>query len=250
MTLVLSLFHGIDGLGLGFEREGFCVVLGPHVILGRDIRGWHPARAVFDGIIGGPPCTPFTQLRHLNSKAGEQDGNQIPEFERVVAEAQPRWFLMENVPQAPEPRVAGYEVQSLVLNNRWLGEVQDRKRRFSFGTRDGRRLSVEVALFEPAAYVQAVTSSARSVNVKLGGSGKVKRTYTTAGQRRGPDTGPRAVIEDMLELQGFPRDYLDRCPFTDAGKRKAIGNAVPVPMARTIARAVKRAMGYELKEAA
>jgi len=248
--LVLSLFPGIDALGYGFEREGFCVVRGPDRIFGGDIRGWHAPAGRFDGVIGGPPCQLFSQMRYLNPNAGAKHGNLIPEYERVVAEAQPTWFVMENVPAAPEPVVPGYTVKSLVLNNRWLGEAQDRTRRFSFGTRDGLPLYVEVALFESPEYRQAVTSSLRAVPVALvrdgNGGHKPKRTYTEEGKRRGPDCGPREQIADMLRYQGLPADYLDESPFTDSGKRKAIGNAVPVPMARAIARAVRRAMGLPL----
>ncbi len=247
--LVLSLFPGIGLLDRAFEEEGFCIVRGPDCLWGGDIHRFYPPTGVFAGVIGGPPCQAFSQMRYLNPNAGRH-GNLIPEYERVVMEAQPLWFVMENVPAAPEPVVQSYRVRSLILNNRWLGEVQDRTRRFSFGTRDGRALSVEVALFESPAYRQAVTRSLRAVPIKLGGSGKVKRTYTDEGQRRGPDNGPRAKLAEMLELQGLPSDYLDEAPFTDSGKRLVIGNGVPLPMGRAIARAVKRAMGYDCEEEA
>lgn len=38
VKLVLSLFPGADLLGMAFEQEGFCVVQGPDVIFGRDVR--------------------------------------------------------------------------------------------------------------------------------------------------------------------------------------------------------------------
>lgn len=245
--LVLGLFSGIGALDHAFEIEGFCVVKGPDIIWGGDIKDWHVSTGAWAGVIGGPPCQVFSQMRHLNPKAGQKHGNLIPEFERVVSEAQPEWFLMENVPAAPEPVVIGYSVHSLIFNNRWLGEAQDRTRRFSFGTRDGKRLNIEVALFESMDYRQAVTSSLRAVPVALvrdgNGGHKVKRSYTEEGARRGPDCGPREKLAEMLRYQGLPDDYLDESPFTDSGKRKAIGNAVPVPMGRAIARAVRRALG-------
>ena len=37
MSLVLSIFPGLDLLGMAFEREGFCVVAGPDVCWGRDV---------------------------------------------------------------------------------------------------------------------------------------------------------------------------------------------------------------------
>jgi DNA (cytosine-5)-methyltransferase 1 len=240
--LVLSLFPGIGLLDAAFEAEGFCVVRGPDVLWGGDIRRFNPPAGRFDGVIGGPPCQIFSALRRLNPSAGQKHGNLIPEFERVCREAAPTWFLMENVPSAPEPFVPGYVVKPLLFNNRWLGEDQDRTRLFSFGTAEGRPLLPEIAVFQSRRYEQAVTSSARAVPVKLGGSGKVKRTYTADGKRHGPSMGERMGIQSMLAAQGFPPDMLDDCPLTNQGKRKVIGNGVPMPMGRAIARAVKEAV--------
>src|SRR3954466_16146717 len=103
--LVLSLFPGIGLLDMAFELEGFCVVRGPDVLWGGDVRRFSPPAGRFDGVIGGPPCQIFSALRHLNPLAGQKHGNLIPEFERVVEEAGPAWFLMENVPDAPVPQV-------------------------------------------------------------------------------------------------------------------------------------------------
>ncbi|OGO41591.1 MAG: hypothetical protein A2Z04_06705 [Chloroflexi bacterium RBG_16_57_9] len=46
----------------------------------------------------------------------------------------------------------------------------------------------------------------------------------------------------LCELQGLPLDFLDNAPFTVEGKRRALGNGVPIPMGREIARAIKRAL--------
>lgn len=155
--LVLSLFPGIGLLDLAFEREGFTVVRGPDVLWGGDIRRSHPPPRVFDGVIGGPPCQSFSSLAHMVRHNGYQPkfGNLIPEFERCVVEAQPQWFLMENVPAAPVPIVSRYEIHSFVLNNRQClkenGEPaeQNRTRRISFGWRGKRRiLEIDVALWE------------------------------------------------------------------------------------------------------
>jgi DNA (cytosine-5)-methyltransferase 1 len=127
-NLVLSVFPGIDLLGRGFELEGFCVVRGPDLIWGGDVRDFHPPTGVFDGVIGGPPCQLFSRLRHMNPHCGEKHGNMIPEFARVVREAEPRWWVMENVPEAPAPGLP--DMHELVLNNRWLGEEQNRLRHF------------------------------------------------------------------------------------------------------------------------
>ena len=142
--LTLSLFPGIGLLDRAFEQEGFCVVRGPDVIWGGDIREFHPPAGVFDGVIGGPPCQTFSSLAHLVRANGHEPkfGNLIPEYERCVREAQPEWFLMENVPQAPCPLINGYATNSFLLDNSALndgagfGLEQRRVRRFTFGLRD------------------------------------------------------------------------------------------------------------------
>jgi len=141
--LTLSLFPGIGLLDSAFEQTGYCVVRGPDVIWGGDIRAFHPPAGVFAGVIGGPPCQMFSSLARLVEANGHKTrfGNLIPEFERCVSEAEPDWFLMENVPAAPEPVVAGYSVRSIMLDNSQLagpdgwGQEQRRLRRFCFGLR-------------------------------------------------------------------------------------------------------------------
>ena len=247
MNLVLSLFPGIGLLDMAFEEEGFCVVRGPDVLWGGDIRRFHPPAGKFDGIIGGPPCQLFSQFRHINPHVGKQ-GNMIPDYERVVAVAAPMWFVMENVKDAPVPVVAGYTVRDTILNNRWLGEEQDRTRRFSFGTADGRKLSVMTSALEAPLYAQAVNCGGRAVPVRFGGSGKVKASLRPPtvtgghGSAFASERGGNMSIERMVELQGLPVGFLDDAPFTAHGKRKVIGNGVPLPMGRAIARAVRAAM--------
>lgn len=43
--LVLSLFPGIGLLDMAFELEGNCVVRGPDVLWGGDIRTFHPSQS-------------------------------------------------------------------------------------------------------------------------------------------------------------------------------------------------------------
>lgn len=201
-TLVLSIFPGIDLLGAAFEQEGYCVVRGPDVLWGGDVRTFHPPPHVFDGIIGGPPCQTFSALARLVRAQGREPrhGNLIPEFERVVAEAQPSWFLMENVPHAPLPVVDGYIVHAILYNNRWTGAEQNRLRRLSFGSRDGRRLYPEVVALEAPLRFVAVVSDLRRTPVAMA-NGKRKRTLlappTVTGQ---PGPGARDYYrEDVLE---------------------------------------------------
>lgn len=259
--LVLSVFPGIDLLGLAFEQEGFTVVRGPDPIWGGDVKTFHPPAGRFDGVIGGPPCQVHSRLRFLNPLAGQKHGDLIPEFCRVVAEARPDWWLMENVPEAPLPAVDGYVVRALRLNNRWLGGEQQRERRFSFGTADGRTLDVsaDVAVFESPLMALAVTASrSEAVPVKMqrapGGGHVLKKRLrppspptVVAGHGNTPTQRPAGLdgvrsLAEMCRLQGLPEDFADELPFTTHGKRKVIGNGVPLPMGRTVARAVKRAL--------
>ncbi len=239
--LVLSVFPGIDLLGRAFEEEGFCVVRGPDLIFGGDIRAFHPPTGVFDGIIGGPPCQCFSILKRLNPHAGEKHGNLIPEFERIVAEARPRWFLMENVTTAPLPSVLGYVSQPFILNNRWVGGVQERQRLFVFGTPGGRCLQVDIVALEAGESSPAVTGNARAVPVRIGGSGKPKRSLAPNGAPHGPCLGPMRTVAEMLVLQDYPADLLDEVPFTVKGKRQVIANGVPRRMGLAVARGVKQA---------
>jgi len=106
---ILSIFPGIGILDMAFEQEGFCVVRGPDLLWGGDIRNFHPPIDKFDGIIGGPPCQAHSQFAYLAQHQGHQVAeDMIPEYERCVVEAQPDWFLMENVPGSWEPSISGY----------------------------------------------------------------------------------------------------------------------------------------------
>jgi DNA (cytosine-5)-methyltransferase 1 len=248
--LVLPLFPGIGLLDMAFEEEGLCVVRGPDLLWGGDIRTFHPPAGVFWGVIGGPPCQAFSRLSHLvRSLYGDAavKPNLIPEYERVVLEARPDWFLMENVPDAPIPCVDGYRTVARLTRDDATGGCTSRTRRFTFGwNRPGiPSFGVrELALYtpEPEPTVCA-TAGGRRVSIAIGGSGKPKPGTRRGGALPHETTRPIGV---MCELQGLPPAFLDHSPLTLAGKRSMIGNGVPLPMGRAVARAVKRALGIEV----
>lgn len=252
--LVLSLFPGIGLLDRAFEDEGFCVVRGPDLLAGLDVDRFSIPAGRFDGIIGGPPCKRFSPLANIVRAVHGEDAvapDKIPEFERLVFEGQPGWFVMENVERAPEPRVDGYRVSSEIVNNRWCGGEQNRVRRFSFGTRDGRRLPVKTEVFEPMDFKPAVTTNS-------GGRRKVI-AYDDHGRVRGrqghADDARLAFlpVEEMAVRQGMPTDMLvnlkEHGAFTTKALRVGIGNGVPLPMGRAIARAVVEAIARQTVEA-
>lgn len=231
--LLLSIFPGIDILGKAFEEEGYCVVRGPDRLWGGDIRTFHPPSGIFEGIIGGPPCQEFSPLRSMHKGKPAKWGNLIPEFERVVGEAQPDWFVMENTKRAPLPKVLGYQVDGTLLNNRWLGHPQHRIHRFSFGSRQGLKLVYDVALFESPEWAARVCAS---------GSQRPGTPRHEQNKLRFHGWKTAASLRQSLWLQGLPENLLDDAPFTLKGKHGVIGNAVAYPMAKALAQAVKRAL--------
>ncbi len=253
--LVLSLFPGVGLLDMAFEQEGFCVVRGPDVLWGGDIRRFHPAGGKFDGVIGGPPCQAFSPLAHMVRHNGHEPkfGNLIPEYERVVREAGPAWFIMENVPQAPAPLVKGYDVYSYMLNNRQCVDEdgkpakQNRTRRFSWGWKGSNRpqlLIDTVTLFN-----QEIEYAACGGTHGIGGIGReeIARAHRKKTGRNvtlndcvGFNIKSKDAFKQLCALQGLPASY-DLEPFTVSAKCKAIGNGVPLPMGRAIAKAVLEA---------
>jgi DNA (cytosine-5)-methyltransferase 1 len=210
--VVVSLFPGIGMLDMAFEEEGFCVVRGPDRLWGGDIRRFHVPRGRFDGVIGGPPCKGESTLAALNGAPG----TLRHEFMRIVTESGCAWWIMEAVKKGSAPHV-------LTLNNRWLGEVQHRKRYFHSNL----ALTPEVAALEHPHWKYAVLAS------HGGGIGSIYRRMA------------KYSLPDACELQGLPRDFTDSLPFTRQWKYEVIGNGVPLPMGRAVARAVKRALGIE-----
>jgi DNA (cytosine-5)-methyltransferase 1 len=209
--LVLSLFPGIDLLGRGFELvEGFCVVRGPDIIFGGDIRAFHPVEDVFDGVIGGPPCQDFSKVRR-SAPTGE-GLEMLDQFSRVVTEAHPTWFLMENVPTVPDITVPGYYIQRFDLNANECGLSQNRPRHFQYGDLRGNVVIIER-------------------------DSKIENTQPCCMASEGSKPNRRSW-SDFCELQGLPRDF-SLPGMSTASKYRAVGNGVPVPMARLIARAIK-----------
>lgn len=255
--LVLSLFPGSDLLGLAFELEWpeACVVRGPDPVWGslHDIRRFCPPSGVFDGVIGGPPCQAWSSLAHLVRHNGyEVQEDLIPEFVRCIAEARPRWFVMENVQRAPDPDVTGYAVSSVVLNNRWTGEPQNRLRRFWFGLRGA---AEPVSLWPYLKLWDAPLSGEYGHAVLARGfltDQRVERRRNadilcapllTEEKRRIKKSGPTyATVAEGLHLQGLPPDFFADSPFTVEGQQRLLGNGVPLPMGRAVARAVRRAL--------
>ena len=202
-NLILSVFPGIDVFGMGFERQGYCVVKGPDIITGGDVRDFKAVPNAFEGVIGGPPCQGFSGL---NRNPSDYSLRMLGEFGRVVREAKPDWFLMENVARVPSIQVEGYQVQRFNLDYAWFSEFS-RLRCFQFGSRRG------VVL-----------------NPMKGTKGRVTQTAIT--------TKESMSFKAMCDVTGLPEDFT-LPSFHETGKKRALGNAVPLPMAEYCAGLIK-----------
>lgn len=203
--LILSLFPGIDLLGRAFEDFGYCVVRGPDLIFGGDIRVFNPPCGVFWGVIGGPPCQDFSSLRR-DPPVGH-GLKMLAEFQRCVTEANPEWWLMENVARVPDVIISGYNWQRLDIDLKWFNRDCSRLRHIQFGSKSGRLINVTS---------QSVTNP-------------VEHTAALANDTRS--------LDELKQIQGLPDDYTLPA-FTVKEAKRAIGNGVPLPMGRALASAV------------
>jgi DNA (cytosine-5)-methyltransferase 1 len=168
----VDLFCGAGGFSLGLTQAGFHVVaavdswevaartyqanfshpfhcLDVRAIDGRDLLR-SAGSSELDLIVGGPPCQGFS-IQRIGADADPRN-NLILEFARIVAEARPRLFFMENVPgllgkrgrQVAEAFVQfvvrhGYQVDWRLVNAAEYGVPQIRKRLLFAGWRSGER---------------------------------------------------------------------------------------------------------------
>lgn len=180
---VISLFSGAGGLDLGVDAAGakiaVCVEPDEHCVatLRANSRG-HGWKALDKPIqsykttdilkaaklevgeaalvIGGPPCQPFSKSGFwVEGRKGIHDErNLLGEFVRVVKEARPRGFIMENVfglfyktskiafDQLHEELTdEGYTIEFKVVNAADYGVPQIRERLFILGSRVNSKLT-------------------------------------------------------------------------------------------------------------
>ncbi len=152
--LVLDLFAGCGGLGLGFEAAGFKTI-GFEMLedacatYRKNLNGecrqviLKPGLELAEGatvIIGGPPCQPFSVNGHQNGHKDDRDG--FPAFLWAVERYKPRIVVFENVRGMlyqniayfrhieDQLRTLGYEVDWKLLNAVNFGVPQNRERLF------------------------------------------------------------------------------------------------------------------------
>lgn len=228
---VLSLFPGVGLMDRGFEAEGFCVVRGPDLLWGGDIRSFHVPLGKFDGIIGGPPCQDFSYLNNL-WKADSYGRLMLAEAKRVIQEAGPKWFLIENVPRVPLIEVEGYHIQRFKLDAHWFGGDQRRKRVFQFGSEELARICFDVPIFESPVSAAPVMAT------------EAEKGFRPS--HRNPKYIRSRPFKELCRLQGLPEDF-SLPPFKKTEAGRAIGEGVPVHVARAWAKAIKGAFYAEVE---
>lgn len=168
---VVSIFSGIDCLGLGF-REDFDIVLAVEQMekacqtLNANKPKFHPNMKVVnknifkipdefikgfegvDGLIGGPPCQPYSSAKNQFDPNDERIAG-LSEYTRWVKLIKPKFFMFENTDglMTKNKRYLlddfleklsnlGYKVHFDVLNSHDYGSVQKRKRVIVIGFRE------------------------------------------------------------------------------------------------------------------
>lgn len=173
---VIDLFSGVGGLSLGFEKEGFNVLLAIEKdkdiaksfiknhqftkMLNDSIENlnieevFKEYRNKIDVIIGGPPCQGFSQKG--NRKTINDPRNFLFKyFVNTVEFLKPKYFLMENVPNLLTSEKGffkkeienlfenlGYKLEIKILNASDFGVPQNRKRAIILGKLGNKKLEI------------------------------------------------------------------------------------------------------------
>lgn len=204
MKLVLSLFTGAGLLDQAFREAGFCVVSAGDIIYGQDIRDFHTSTGFFSGVIGGSPCQDYSGMKR---NKGSYSDEMVREYVRIIEEASPEWCLLENVAAVPDIQINGYQWQRLDINQGWYSDVS--------------RLR----------HIQFMRKSGDMLNIPRGKMNKINYGCALASDNRS--------FSELLYLQGLPANY-DLPDFTVSGKKKMIGNGVPLVVGRVLAQEVAR----------
>lgn len=224
-----------------------------------------------DIIIGGPPCQDFS---HAGKRIEANRASLTDNYATIVATIKPKYFVMENVDRARNSNAyanaratlksAGYGLTELVLDASLCGTPQKRKRFICFGAlgkddgfaedlfksrmskqsmtlRDyfGDSLGFEFYYRHPRNYsrrgifsIDEPAPTMRGVNrpVPKGYPGHPNDPCPVSENLHALTTAERALI------QTFPKDYKWQGNKTDV--EQMIGNAVPVNLAKFVAKTV------------
>lgn len=280
-----SLFSGVGGIDLGLERAGWTVTFQaeadefrravlaerfPGVSCYEDVRhvtDQHPV----DLVAGGFPCQDLSVAGRRRGLDGERSGLFF-EFARIADTVRPRALLIENVSGLLTSNGGrdfgvllgtladlGYGVAWRVLDSRFFGVPQRRRRVFIVGVLSDGRLGAERAgevlsvgagcsgHSQKGREAGEIASALTRNGVGAGGgpddnaaqAGHLVSPTLTAVMKNNAGAGVRRLMPVECErLQGFPDGWTDiewnGKPAADSRRYAAMGDAVTVNVAEWI----------------
>lgn len=236
MPTVGSLFSGVGGFDLAFERAGFKVAYQvefdkharsvlrkhwPDTILFEDVRDVNAAKLpAVDVLAGGFPCQDLSVAGRRAGLAGERSG-LFYEFARIIEESHPEWVVIENVPGLLSSRGGrdmgailgtlselGYGWAYRVLDSQYFGVPQRRRRVFIVGRTGARSRDCAEVLFEPESVLGNPPPS-RAQGEKVAGSlggGAGNRGWCDDLDRAGAFVNVSPTLTGGAEGRGFRGD--------------------------------------------
>lgn len=171
---IVSIFSGVGGIDFGFEKAGFETVFASDIwdraceslkanfpnseiicdtIENIDFKKIKKTHKEIDGLVGGPPCPPFSKSRFYRKEKergiNDEDGFMtVSNYFRAVEELKPKFFFFENVHgfvfkphksalelvEAESERL-GYKIFHKVVNTADFGVAQTRQRFICIGVK-------------------------------------------------------------------------------------------------------------------
>lgn len=169
---IVSIFSGVGGIDFGFEKAGFETVFASDIwdraceslkanfpnaeivcdtIENIDFKKIKKTHKEIDGLVGGPPCPPFSKSRFYRKEKergiNDEDGFMtVSNYFRAVQDLKPKFFFFENVHgfvfkphktalelvEAESERL-GYKIFHNVVNAADFGVAQTRQRFICIG---------------------------------------------------------------------------------------------------------------------
>lgn len=234
MQLVLSLFSGIGLLDKAFREAGFIVVSAGDLITGQDIRNFKAIKGKFSGIIGGSPCQDFSGLKR---KKGNYSLNMMYQFLRIVKECEPDWYLLENVKGVPNITDLLNPIVTLQQNNfvTQQDEFQfDVIKDISVTLRsyNHQRIDINQGWYDSTSrlrHVQFGSINNLYLDIPRCNMKNIESSCALASDNRS--------FKELCHIQGLENDF-DLPDFNVQGKKRAVGNAVPLSVGRVLANSV------------
>jgi DNA (cytosine-5)-methyltransferase 1 len=235
----ISLFSGVEGFGLGFERAGIETVLQAEQdkwcleVLARhwpEVERVTDVRDVRDGdadlIYGGFPCQDLSVAGKRAGLGGDRSGLWF-EFHRVLSELLPRWAVIENVPGLLSSNQGrdfgillngldelGFDVAWTILDAQHFGVPQRRRRLFIVAGPRGRGAEQVLALCESCGGNPAPRRT----------TGKDVASGSTASSGRNGENGAVAVRTAQTGSNGWGIGTDEQAYTIDGAQGQAVAN--------------------------